>query len=207
MRALRSSFAAAAVAVSFGLCVSAVDAAPIARLTLTSEPGDFVGQGDVFDITYSPATSDFFVAAILPFAPEPSFVEFTLGTVTGGPDETFATLAFSTTQLGVLLAPGLYTDAERALFASPGHPGLDITFQGRGCGVVSGRFSIDDATFSADGLTINSFGASFEQRCDGADATLSGTFEYQIDPIPEPSTAILVVSGLVLCARRLRRHH
>jgi hypothetical protein len=179
---------------------------PIAHLTLQSEAGDFVGQGGSFDLTYTPANSDFFLASVVPLSPAPSFVDFLLGTVTGGPDDTFVALSFSTTALNIALAPGLYSDAERALFASPGHPGLDVAFQGRGCNSLTGSFTVDEATFSPDGSTINTFSAAFEQHCEGASAALIGTFTFDAgSSIPEPGVAALVAVALTALSRRGRR--
>ena len=115
-------------------------AAPIAHLTLQSEDGDYIGGGGSFDITYTPSNSMFFFPMVSSLTPVPSYITFLLGTVTGGPDNTFAILAFSTNQLGIPIQPGFYSDAQRAPFADPGHPGLDISFQNRGCNTLEGSF-------------------------------------------------------------------
>ncbi len=158
-------------------------ATPVAHLTLQSEPGDFIGQGGTFDITYTPENSQSFFATI-PFTigpdDDPAGVRFVLGTVTGGPDNTFALLTFGTDQLGIPIQPDFYPDAERAPFASVGHPGLDINFQNRGCNTLTGEFTIDEVTFFSgpSGQEIKTFSASFEQHCEGADPALFGTFTY-----------------------------
>jgi hypothetical protein len=172
--------------------------AQVAHLTLQSEPGDFIGAGGTFDITYTPENSDFFFVNI--FESPPTFLQFILGTVTSGRDNTFASLDFGTNQLGIPIQPGFYADAERAAFASLGHPGLDVSFQNRGCNTLTGNFTISEATFTPDLQTITSFVASFEQHCEGATPALFGTFSYVI---PEPSTlAVGVGTGAVWLARR-----
>jgi hypothetical protein len=99
-------------------------ATPVAHLTLQSQPGDFIGQGGTFDITYTPTNSTAFFTEIRktigPFPGSPAEVGFNLGTVTGGSDNTFVTLFFGTDQLGIPLQPGIYPNAQRADFASPG---------------------------------------------------------------------------------------
>ncbi len=70
-----------------------------------------------------------------------------LGTVTSGPDNTFALLFFGTDALGIPIQPGFYPDAERADFASPGHPGLDVSFQNRGCNTLTGSFTVHEVAF------------------------------------------------------------
>jgi hypothetical protein len=184
------------------LSASPANAGPVAHLTLTSEPGDHVGQGGSFDFTYTPANSDFFFASVLSLPPVPSFLDFVLGTATGGADDTFATLSFSTTQLGIAITAGFYPDAERAAFAAAGHPGLEVTFQNRGCNTLTGSFSVDEVTFSPEGL-IDTLSAQFEQHCEGAAPALFGTFTFEAE-VPEPAVVALVTCGLLLARRRLR---
>ena len=190
---------------TIGLLFNALTAQadPIAHLTLHSEPGDYIGRGGDFDITYTPENSDFFFVFI--FYSPPRFLEFQFGTVTSGLDNTFATLQFSTNQLGIPIQPGFYPDAERAPFASPGHAGLVVSFQNRGCNTLTGNFTIDDVTFLPDpslqsGLNVNTFDASFEQHCEGNAPALFGTFSFNAGAaaVPEPATSTLVTSGLLL---------
>jgi hypothetical protein len=61
-----------------------------------------------------------------------------------------------------------YPNTERWPFESPGHPGLDITGDGRGCNMSAGDFKITD--FTLQGSTLVSFTASFTQYCDGGPA-------------------------------------
>jgi hypothetical protein len=72
---------------------------------------------------------------------------------------------------GSTLVPGTYEDAERASFASPGHPGLDVNGDGRGCNTVAGRFTVHEATWGLDGKPTV-FAATLEQHCDGATPAL-----------------------------------
>ena len=180
-------------AVALLLCCVATANAAVAHLTLHSEPGDFIGQGKDFDITYTPRTSNSFSPQIRRTigAPpgEPAELLFVLGTTTGGPDNTFALLFFGTDQLGIPIQPGDYENAERADFASPGHPGLDVEFQNRGCDIVTGRFVVERATFGRDLVgnpTIQTFAATFEQHCEGAVPALFGSFTFDANPVPAP---------------------
>ncbi len=179
-------------------------ATPIAHLVLESQPGDYIGQGLDFDVTYTPINSSLFFPEIrrtIGPSNAPAELLFVLGTVTGGPDNTFALLFFGTDALGIPIQPGFFPDAERADFASLGHPGLDISFQNRGCNMVSGTFTIDDVVFSdaaaaATGSSIERFSASFEQHCEGFAPALFGTFSYRAFGAPEPGTLILVLGLL-----------
>ena len=84
---------------------------------------------------------------------------------------------FSSRQLGASLAVGVYEDAEREPFASAGHPGLEVTGDGRGCNTISGRFQIVDLAWS--GPTLTSLTATFEQYCDANPNLLRGCVHYQ----------------------------
>jgi hypothetical protein len=190
-----------------------------AQLTLQSQPGDLIGQGQTVDIIYTPSNSPFFFAQIAAFTAngEPDFVHFTVGDPTASPD-TFATLDFSTAGLGIAILPGTYglpgNTAQRADFAEPGHAGLDVTFEGRGSNTLAGNFTVSDATFFLDAnntIEIGSFGASFEQHSDGAVPALFGTFTYHSSGAPTVpdggATALLLVIGIVglgLCAALFR---
>jgi hypothetical protein len=184
-------------------------ATPTAHLILDVQPGNFVGPGSGhFDITYTPLNSDFFSAQIrrtIGSAPaQPAELLFIMGSVSSGPDNTFALLFFGTDQLGIAIQPGFYPDAQRADFADPGHPGLDISFQNKGSNEVRGEFTVDHVTFSSDLSTILTFGAHFQQFTDNA---YTGTFTYSATAVPEPSTIFLILTGAgsVLVIRIMRR--
>jgi hypothetical protein len=187
------------------IATSKIEASPIATLTLQSQPGDFIGQGENFDITYPinggplSATGLIFVRGL------PAVLEFGMGSA-NGLTNTFAILFFGTNQL-IPMQPGTYDDAVRPTFGFPGHPALDIEFQNRGCNTDTGSFVVTDATFFPDN-TISSFSASFEQHCEGATPALFGTFTYNANAteVPEPAAYSLVGVGVVcLLFMRLQR--
>src|SRR5258706_16220328 len=92
-----------------------------AELTLNSQAGDPLLQGENFDIIYN-SPSDFIspqVALTMPSG-EPSELDFSLRQAAN--PHTSAFLSFGTNELGIPMQPGIYLDAERAAFASPGHP-------------------------------------------------------------------------------------
>lgn len=193
-----------------GITLATIDSskAQVVHLTLQSQPGDFIGQGGNFDITYTPANSPFFFISLGSFIgspPMPAEVHFTLGDPTAD-FNTFATLDFGTNQLGIPLQPGFYANAEREAFASPGHPGLDVTFQNRGSNKLTGSFTITDITVSPKDV-LQTFAVNFEQHSEGHAAALFGTLTYDANAVPEPGSAVLVFAGSVLFAtRRLISH-
>jgi hypothetical protein len=88
-----------------------------------------------------------------------------------------ASLIFETVQLGVPMNPGIFTDAQRAEFASPGHPGLDITSQGRGCNTLSGSFQIHHYTRATSTSKLDIL-VSFEQHCELGVPLAEGCLRY-----------------------------
>jgi hypothetical protein len=159
-----------------------------------------------WDITYTPQNSQNFSAQIVQtIGGAPDYIRFIMGTVTGSlQTNTYATLDFSTVQLGVPLAPGTYDNAERAAFATPGHPGLDVSFQNRGSNTLTGSFTITDFTTfinSSNQLEIRTFAASYSQMSDNNTSIISGTFTYNPQLIPEaPSIVLLGLGTLTTCA-------
>lgn len=86
---------------------------------------------------------------------------------------------FSLVNVAEPLAPGVYSQAERAEFAAPGHPGLEV---GAGCNAIDGRFQVYD--YVADPVlgTVYSATISFEQVCDGMPGVLVGCVHYEAPP-------------------------
>jgi prepilin-type processing-associated H-X9-DG protein len=84
----------------------------------------------------------------------------------------------SSRELGQPLGTQVYEGAQRAPFASPGHPGIDIGGDGRGCNTISGRFQIHDLDWS--GTSLSRFTATFEQFCEQSPTNvLRGCVHYE----------------------------
>jgi hypothetical protein len=195
------------------LTLSAPAPAQVATLSLQSQPGDFIGQGQTVTNHYPTGSGDTISAQIRRSLPDgsPAELEFVVGQSATGPN-VFATLFFGTDQLGLPMQPGVYglpgNTAQRADFAQPGHAGLDVTYQNRGSNTLTGNFTVTAASFVRDaaGLHIGSFAASFEQHSEGATPALFGQFSYSAVPEP-PSLALLggAALGLLGSARRRSR--
>jgi len=206
MKAIRWSF----LAVAAIILVQSMDARAgymaEAHLTLNGQPGNFILNGSA-DVTYTDFVYGSNSAQISETLSNgsPTYLTFVLDQV-GSPTNVFSTLEFSTAQLGVALTPGTYNDAERASFADPGHPGLDVTFQNRGSNTLTGSFTVNSLSFFHDPtmgneLTIGYFSASFTQFSDGNPAALTGTLTYQnlspLATVPEPASLAMLGIGLV----------
>lgn len=83
---------------------------------------------------------------------------------------------FSTSKVGAPLAVGVYESAERNPFETDGHPGLDVSGDGRGCNMLTGRFEILEV--QTNGTELVSLLATFEQHCEGVAAVLRGCVHY-----------------------------
>ena len=175
--------------------------ADFARLTLQSDPGDWIGQGNNYDIVYDTTASPASLvaaSATLPIGGTPSYLSFTLDRNWGG--DTYSRLEFSSWELGTPLTAGVYLDAQRAAFASPGHPGLDVSFQHRGSNTLTGQFTVISIAYAPDGSLAN-FTATFEQHSEGAAPALHGMLVYSA---PAPSGALVLAGAGVLALRRRR---
>ena len=189
--------------------------AGFARLTLESEPGDFIGQGNRFDLTYDTSRGDRITHRIptrlSDNSPAQLYWDFAGSPLS--PREQYGSVSFGTDALGIPIRPGVYPEARRADFAPPGFAGLDLGLQDRGSNEVFGSFTINEVTFTPDLLEVLTFDAEFLQRSESPFApALRGRFQFNAqttDPstaVPQPSSILAMVSsGCVLIYGRIRR--
>jgi hypothetical protein len=83
---------------------------------------------------------------------------------------------------GDLFAPGNYTSAQRTPFADKGHPGIDISGDGRGCNTQAGRFLLRDLTIAR--AKVSRLWLLFEQHCEGGDSALFGEVRIGMPVVP-----------------------
>lgn len=194
--------------------VSAPSHASVAHFVLNATPGDYISGGQQVDNVYS-STDPLLIwnfanfnnigTATTPSTDSINFI-FLLAPWQVTDDE-FASLSFSTNGLGIPMTIGSYFNAERAPFASAGHPGLEITYDHRGCNTLTGNFTINNLTFNNSQIDL--FSASFSQSCDSG-ALMSGTFDYNagltsFNSVPEPATTALLTLGVLALAFVYRR--
>ena len=168
-------------AMTLALCASAAAAlVSPASLSMTSEPGDYVGQGGAYHYA----------------APVDAF-----NTVAAGPAMRVNVAAASGEWWNVMLAapdgrrlaPGVYDGATRYPFQAAGVPGLSVSGNGRGCNALTGSFEVYEATYAADG-SLTRLHATFAQHCEGMPPNLIGSIELGESPPPPPLAIVLTLN-------------
>lgn len=144
-------------------------AVEVTSLSVTSDPGDFIGQG--IEATYEPPTARFstityetYSVAVDVYIPD-SGEDWSL--VFAPPD-------------GQPLAPGTYQGATRWPFQSPSSPGLSVTGLGHGCNASIGWFEIIEVEYGP-GTDVSAFRARFQQFCEYNVASIRGEVRYRAD--------------------------
>jgi hypothetical protein len=155
-------------------------------LTMTSDPGDYIGQG----LAYSYATpANVFFATVNSWYGPTNMVTVSMRTDSSSTDGW--SLRFAA-PAGQTLADGTYLGAARAVSQTAGQPGLDVSGMGRSCNTVSGSFTVSDAIYGPYGY-VQSFHATFEQHCEGAPPALGGEVAVSNPPPPPPLTAQITI--------------
>jgi hypothetical protein len=142
-------------------------AAQVTSLSMTSEPGDYIGLGQTY--LYTPADGTFNARA----GNGNNSVSISFNTPTF---DHFWYLDFAAPN-GAPLTPGTYLNATRWPFQEPSSPGLSVAGDGRGCNMLTGSFQVLQAEYGpAD--TLVAFEATFEQHCEGFAPALRGQIRY-----------------------------
>ncbi|MBN9522042.1 tandem-95 repeat protein [bacterium] len=167
--------------------VLAPEAAAGNSLSMTSDSGDWVGQGRSW--SYGPG-------ATYGIQQGTSVVAITVDTSTD-----WWRLYFAAPGGARFVAGTRYTGATR--FGSATQPGLDVSGNGRGSNQVTGEFTVLQAEYDGTGKLVR-FSAQFEQHSEGKVPALRGTVRYNFQPSPygvlrndsdpngDPLTAVLV---------------
>ena len=157
----------------------------ITELVMHSDPGDYIGGGS--DYLFRKEDGDFIARAHFLINQGVNGATFFFNN-----DSHFWFMDFSVRNLGILLTPGVYENAQRYPFEQAGHPGLDVFGDGRGCNMLTGKFTIIEVTLdhSFSPPDILTFAAEFEQHCEGATPALRGTIYYNYTP-PQPFNTCL----------------
>lgn len=149
------------------LLFSPAFAQTVTSLSMTSSPGDYIGQGQTYFLT--PTTGTFSAQVNGDGGVSISYQGFTPGD--------FWSLDFSAPN-NVPLAQGTYLNATRFPFQAPGVPGFDVVGDGRGCNMDFGSFTVLQVVYGPSN-TVTAFDATFTQYCESLSAApLTGEIRY-----------------------------
>ena len=156
-RCPRALIAAAALVLPACLLIAAPVASALPRatyVTMSSDKGDWVGQG-IASRVWEEHSASVTVSGDLSW--------LTVRVAGGSSGETYR-LEFAAPP-GEQLRPGLYRSVQRAAFRQPGHGGLDVHGEGRGCNTVAGQFDVKELVTSAAG-NVKRLWITYVQHCD-----------------------------------------
>jgi len=136
----------------------------VTSLTMVSQPGDYIGQGQTYSFT--PATGTFFANRNF---------DNGVSVFYSGSGHSW-NLGFAA-PLDATLTPGHYANATRWPFQAANVPGLSVSGDGRGSNTLTGNFTVTEALYAADGKVLR-FAASFEQHSEGFAPALTGEINF-----------------------------
>ena len=142
-------------------------AAQVTSLSMTSDSGDYIGQGQTYLYTPTDGTFNAQVGinnnSVSIFFNTPTFDHFWF-------------LDFAAPN-GAPVTPGTYLNATRYPFQETSVPGLAVGGDGRGCNMLTGSFQVLQAVYGPAN-TLVAFEAIFEQHCEGFAPALRGQIRY-----------------------------
>lgn len=149
-------------------------------LAMSSQPGDYIGQGQQYLITLSDGA----------FTPSNNANVVQMNINNGD----FWTTDFAG-PTSARLTTGDYENAQRYPFQPSGVPGLSVSGAGRGCNTLTGNFQVTKAGYNSTG-TLQNFAANFEQHCEGQTPALFGWLRYHSvsDATIQGSSAVFTVT-------------
>ncbi len=148
---------------------------PQTYVTMVSQPGDYIGQGQSY--SFNPGNSTMLASRNFD-----NGVDFTLQSK-DGTQSWFLDFAAPN---NVPLGPGTYLGAVQFPFEAAGQPGLSVSGDGRGSNTLTGQFTVTQAVYDNSGNVV-SFAASFVQHNEGATPALSGQISYNALPPGVPA--------------------
>ncbi|MGI9202479.1 MAG: hypothetical protein ACR2Q3_00630 [Woeseiaceae bacterium] len=174
------------------MCIATVSIASAdTTITLDSDAGDYIGQGQSYnyddsnaDIRYSRNYDNGITVTIRNLPGEPSDW-WTLNLAAPGNAE---------------IQPGVYEGAIRFPFQAVDQPGLSFSGNGRGCNTLTGSFDVLEVAYDGAG-DVTALSATFEQHCEDATPALNGSIVFNTVP-PVGAKAIGQTLTRVVCRNR-----
>jgi hypothetical protein len=145
--------------------------AQVTSLSMVSDSGDYIGQGQTY--FYTPVDGPFTAQVN---ADQSVHVAFNTPSFSH-----FWYLDFAAPNSQPLTV-GAYAGAARYPFQAANQPGLSVVGDGRGCNMLTGSFQVLQLTLGPNN-TVASFDANFEQHCEGAVPALRGEIRYNANVV------------------------
>jgi hypothetical protein len=152
--------------------------APIGSVTIVGESGHFVVGNRSLAYSSIP-TATLFGVDVVRFSLKNSPTEFGYSLWFAPPP-------------GERLQVGTYENVQRAPFQQPGHAGMNLSGDGRGCNQVEARFTVHRVEYGRDGVPYI-FESDFQHRCVGDTGWARGSISYVTVP-PAPSFTVQTTS-------------
>ena len=174
----------------------------VTSLSMTSDAGDYVGQGLTYFLT--PTDGTFSASVNSGGGVSIAYQGFTPGD--------FWNLDFAAPN-NQPLTVGTYLNATRFPFEVSSVPGLAVYGDGRGCNNDNGSFQVLQIVYGPNN-TVSAFDATFEQHCEGAVPALRGEIRYNANvvvavtapthiQVVENQNVMFTVTGVDAQARRV----
>jgi len=151
---------------------------PLTVLSMFGQAGDFISPGQLLVTTADAIFTN--------------SINFEQGVHILVNDGNFWTLTFvGPTQQR--LTTGDFENAQEFPFQPLGTPGLNVDGQGRVCTTLTGRFTVLEASYAANG-DVSNFGGDFEQHCNGVVPALFGSIRID-SHLRQLSVSNAVING------------
>ena len=170
-------------------------AAVSGSLTMTSDLGDPVGQGNSYSLVMPDAS--FMTHG------DATYYDGNMVRVRAYAAGEWWSLEFQAPTGQTLTAGVTYANAIRGVQSSPPPgplPRMDVFGDGRGCNTVDGSFTVLGATYGPYGY-LQSFHVTFEQHCDGLVPALHGELDVVAPPAPTAQSIQLTIDPAGVAAR------
>jgi len=160
----------------------------VTALYLVSSPGDYIGQGES-NIYRQGEEGSFSIECL-------NQNQGVTLTFNGLESSNWWRISFISAN-NEPMQTGIYKNARRYPFQEPTQPGFTFSGSGRGCNTSFSEFEILELEYNPDG-SIESFAATFIQRCEKNGTPLFGSIRYNSSIAPEARFANLSQNSAIM---------
>ncbi|MEW8626232.1 MAG: hypothetical protein AB2551_10805 [Candidatus Thiodiazotropha sp.] len=173
------------------LAVASASLQAESEISLSSDPGDYIGLGEVYSYTDE--------NAVIQYSRNyDNGITVRINNLPGDPSNWW-TLNIAAPENAEIQA-GVYDNATRFPFQDAAVPGLSFSGNGRGCNTLTGWFEVYEVSYDESG-SVESLNMDFIQHCEGGSPALHGTVHYNV-AAPVGADAIGLDLYKVVCRNR-----